>query len=376
LAALLSGLGPWARADRLPRGVRREQWVIRRGRACGHRAHLAGVPLDRSASSVLDAYVYHPPGRVLACFLIAPGLHFLGPDDVRLDRFCRVLARAGFRVIAPFLPAFVDLLVQPSAADDLELTARATLERFGGPLTLFSISFGSWPAFETAARLGGEIDGLITFGGYAEFDAAARFCTDGIMRTPEGEQQLTRDPLNSPALFLNMLPHIDAGADTTALEAAWREMTYRTWGKLELKRPGRLEPFARELAPSVPASQRELFLIGCGVAPGAAELVESSLARAGHAFSFASPAPALARIECPVVLCHGKDDDVIPWGEALKLERALAPRVPTELLLTGLYGHTGAERLTPGLLAREAKSMLAIARALANAGQLRSTRAR
>jgi pimeloyl-ACP methyl ester carboxylesterase len=371
-AALLLGLGPWAAADRVPRGVRREHWVIRRGPARGHRAHVAGLLPDRTQAGLLDAYVYHPPARPIASYLIAPGLHFLGPDDPRLDRFCRVLGRAGFRVVAPFLPAFVDLLVEPSAADDLELCARASLRRFSADrITLFSISFGSWPALETAARLGNDVDAVITFGGYARFESAVRFCIDGVMRSPDGNQQLARDPLNSPALFLNMLPYLEPGPETRALEAAWRQMTYRTWGKMELKQPGRLEPFARELCPSVPPAQRELFLIGCGVVPGAGPLVESALERAGDAFAFASPAPALARIECPVVICHGKDDDVIPWGEALELGRALERRVPTELLLTGLYGHTGAGRPSLRLLAREARTMSAIARALSRAGQLR-----
>ena len=36
--------------------------------------------------------------------LIAPGLHYAGADDPRLDRFCRILAAAGHRVIAPFIP--------------------------------------------------------------------------------------------------------------------------------------------------------------------------------------------------------------------------------------------------------------------------------
>jgi hypothetical protein len=54
-----------------------------------------------------------------------------------------------------------------------------------------------------------------------------------------------------------------------------------------------------------------------------------------------------------------------PWGEALKLERALVGRVPTRLLLTGLFSHTGAERTSPRLLARGDDS--AIARALASA---------
>jgi pimeloyl-ACP methyl ester carboxylesterase len=350
LAVLLRWLGPWTSSARVPEGIERERWSLR---------------------DDLSTYLYRPRGPAVGTYLIAPGLHFLGPDDPRLDRFCRVLARAGFRVVAPFLPSFIDLVVRPSAPDDFEIVARASVERFGAPVAVFSISFGSWPALEVAARLGRDVDGVITFGGYAELEAAIRFAVDGVMRTPGGDVTLARDPLNSPALFLNVLPHLEAGGDTTELEAAWREMVRTTWGKMELKAPGKLDPFAHALAPRVPAHQRELFLIGCGVVPGAPALIEASLARAGDALAFASPAAALARLKCPVVVCHGRDDDVIPWGEAEKLYAALAPRVPARLLLTGLYGHTGAERPSPRVLAREATTLIALARALAAGGTLR-----
>lgn len=373
LGSLLRWLGPWTPEGDAPRHVRRESWIIRDGQLHGFRAHRAGMPPRPGQTSRLEAYVYHPQRTPVGTYLIAPGLHFLGPDDPRLDRFCRVLAAAGFRVVAPFLPAYVDLRVAPDAPDDLELVARVLVARLprGQRPALFSISFGSWPAFEVAARLGDAVDGVITFGGYAEFDAAVRFCVDGVMRSADGDIQLARDPLNAPALFLNLLPYLDAPGDTTALAFAWRELVYRTWGKMELKAPGRLEPYWRELEPSVPAPHRQLFLVGSGAEPGAAELVTAALARAQEPLAFASPARALERLTCPVVICHGRDDDVIPWGEARKLAQVLEPRVPTRLHLTGLYGHTGAGRPGPRDALGEAATLYAIARAMAHGGALR-----
>jgi pimeloyl-ACP methyl ester carboxylesterase len=285
-----------------------------------------------------------------------------------------MLAAAGFLVVAPFLPAYVDLEVRSDAPDDLELWARALSDRVprGQRPALFSISFGSWPAFEVASRLGDAVDGVITFGGYADFAAAVRFCVDGVMRTPAGDVTLARDPLNSPALFLNLIPYLDAPGDTHELASAWRELAYRTWGKMELKAPGRLDPFIRELEPRVPAPQRHLFLVGCGAEPGAAELVAAALERAREPLAFADPGPALARLACPVVVCHGRDDDVIPWNEAEKLARALEPRVPTRLYLTGLYAHTGASRPGARDAAKEALTLLGIARAIAHGGALRT----
>ena len=79
-ARLARWLGPWADPTRAP-FVRTEQATVEH----------------------LTVRVYHPRGRTpRATYLIAPGLHYAGPDDPRMDRFCRILAAAGQLVIAPF----------------------------------------------------------------------------------------------------------------------------------------------------------------------------------------------------------------------------------------------------------------------------------
>lgn len=374
LSALLQWLGPWAPTRAMPRRVVRTTWIVRRGDVPGRRGRKTGARRAPGPRTRLEVHEFRAAGPSLGTFLVTPGLHFDGPDDPRFERFCRVLAHAGFRVVVPMLPTYAELVVHPSVVDELELVARELARRMapGERFTLFSISFGSWPALEVAARLPDHVDAVVTFGGYTDFDAAIRFCVDGVMRRPDGHVKLARDPLNQPALFLNVLPWLDVAEDARlALAEAWREMTYRTWGRMELKAPGRLSPFADEIAPSVPSEQRELFLIGCGVRDGGADLVERALARAGDAVRFASPRPALDRIACPVVVCHGRDDDVIPWGEAEKLYDAASRRVPSRLLLTGLYGHTGAGSPSPRGLVREAWTLLELARVLASGGRVR-----
>jgi len=328
----------------------------------------------RPETARLEAHVFTSDGPHLGTYLIAPGLHFDGPEDPRLERFCRILAHAGFRVVAPVLPAYAELSVHPSAADDLERVARELGRRLpvGERFTVFSISFGSLPALEVAARLRERVDAVVTFGGYADFESAVRFCVDGVMRRPEGDVQLVRDPLNQPALFLNMLPWLKVpGDEPTALAEAWREMAHRTWGRMELKAPGKLGPFADALLERVPVSQRDLFLVGCGVRRGGALLVTEALERASGALGFASPLPAIERLRCPVVVCHGRDDDVIPWNEAEKLYAALRERVPARLLLTGLYGHTGTSLPSPAAALREGSTLLEMARVLSRGGDVR-----
>jgi pimeloyl-ACP methyl ester carboxylesterase len=370
LLRLLDWLGPQRDASAMPRGIAASRFVVRAGSPSGRHARRAGAPPSGRPFEVA-ARTFEPRGPRLGSYLVVPGLHFDGPDDPRLERFCRILAHAGFRVIAPFLPAHSELLVDEGAADDLEAVLLAAAEREPGErFTLFSISFGSTPALEVAARRPDLVDAVITFGGYADFEAAVRFAVDGRMRLPDGDVQMARDPLNQPALFLNVLPWLDVAGDTRELGEAWRQMVYRTWGRMELKEPGRLEPFAEELEPRVPAPQRELFLVGCGVRPGGAELVDGALARAAHRVRALGPARALGAIARPVVVCHGRDDDVIPWNEAEKLYAALSQSVPARLYITGLYGHTGATLPSPAALARELGTLLSVARALSMGGRV------
>lgn len=368
---LVQWLSPWTPARALPRGVHARRWVLRDGDVPGRRGRRVQGPPRALSLSRLEALVLEPEGDAIGTYLVAPGLHFDGPLDPRFERFCRILAHAGFRVVAPILPAYAELLVHPSAATDFELVARSMVSELGvSRFTVFSISFGSWPALHAAARVPDSVDAVITFGGYAEFDAAVRFAVDGVMRRPEGNSVLARDPLNQPALFLNMLPYLGVPAEhALGLAEAWREMTYQTWGRMELKQPGRLVPFAEALAARVPRELEELFLKGTGIVPGGAELVARALERAGAAFAFASPLASLRDIACPMVICHGRDDDVIPWNEAEKLHAAARGHVPARLLLTGLYGHTGAARPALGELVAEGETLVAIAHALASGGR-------
>ncbi len=274
------------------------------------------------------------------------------------------------------MPSYLELLVTPEAPDDLEVCALATARTLLAPgerLTLFSISFGSWPALEVAARQPELVDAVITFGGYADFHATVRFCADGVVHLPAGgREQRPFDPLNPPALFVNLLPWLDVPAEAhEVLAEAWRELTYRTWGRMELKAPGRLAPIVETVAARVPEAQRELFRVGCGVRPGTAALVGEALTRAGDAFDFASPRDALRRLSCPVVVCHGRDDDVIPWTEAEALHAALAGR-PSRLFVTGLYDHTGSALPSPRAVVSEVATLVGLARVLAAGGHVRA----
>ena len=288
-------------------------------------------------------------GRGGKTFLIAPGLHYAGPDDPRLDRFCRILAAAGHRVVAPFIADY--LALEPGAGAIAEFVALA--DAFDDPPVVFSISFGSLLAFALAAERPQAVDRLVVFGGYADFRDTMRFCLTGEHR----------DPLNQPVVLMNLLDHVaHDDRHRGALVAAWRRYVEATWGRPEMKARDRYVAVAEGIAPSVPEPVRELFLVGVGVRPGAWEIAEPALARFDA--RALDPSRYLPRVRGRVDLVHGADDDVIPFAQSHALAAGLVA-ADVRVHITGMYGHTGATGARLAAIPRELSTMLRVLRVLA-----------
>lgn len=325
-------LGPWADSTKSPR-----------------------VAITDGALGGIHTRLYGTPGK--RTFLIAPGLHYAGPDDPRMDRFCRILAAAGHHVVAPFIPDYLALTPNRRAIADFARVFDA-LDRSHKP-TVFSISFGSLLAFALAAERGDEIAKLVIFGGYADFHATMRFCLTGAVASG---RQATRDPLNQPVVLLNLLDLLEhEHAERDGLIAGWRRYVESTWGRPEMKARERFVAVAEQLAPEVPAAVRELFLIGIGAQPGAWDIAEPALARFDA--SALDPSPYLPRITNRVELVHGMDDDVIPFEQSHALAAQLT-QADVRVHITGLYGHTGSQRPPLSALGKELITMIRVLRVL------------
>lgn len=323
-ATLARWLGPWASEAVAPTGVERQVVAI---------------------DGEVEVWEYRPRrGRVRGAMLVAPGLHYAGPADPRMDRFCRIMAASGLLVAAPFIRDYTALRVVPRALDDLarafdHVRALPELPRGCRPI-IFSISFGSLLALRLAsARVrADQVGGLLIFGGYADWAETIRFSLTGEI---DGMVHAAHDPLNQPVVFINLLDTMDGVPDDrTPLIAAWTKYVRATWGRAEYKRGTRHHAVARSLAHEVPEGMRSLFLKGCGAEPGGFELCMDALSRATDASAFLDPRPHLDGLRCPVHIVHGVDDDVIPFIQLDRLARALPSHVECKTYLTGMYGHT------------------------------------
>src|SRR5690349_3020560 len=208
LASLLYWLGPWTPQDRVPERVIVEEIVV---------------------DGRFPAKLFRPRGRATGAFAIAPGVHFDGPDDHRMNRFCRVLAASGLVTLAPYLPDFVDLRVAPAAIDDFAHAFEALRAHPACPVArpgIFSVSFGSLLALRLAAARPDAMSGVVVFGGYADWDATIRFAVSGEL---DGRRWAARDMRNLPVVFMNFLDDLDERpADPAPVVAAWRRYVEAT----------------------------------------------------------------------------------------------------------------------------------------------------
>ena len=339
IATLARWLGPWADSTKAPAVETRDDVVD------GIRVKL-----------------YQPRRPPDRAFLIAPGLHYAGADDPRLDRFCRILAAAGHLVIAPFIPDYLALIPTGRAIADFGRIADALPRWTDRKPVIFSISFGSLLAFALAAERPGVAERLVIFGGYADFRDTLRFCITG--EVAGSERTATRDPMNQPVVLMNLLDQIDHDPSLrAALEAGWRTYVERVWGRPQMKLEGRYLAVGEELAPAIPEPVRELYRIGIGIVPGAWPLVDDALGRATVRTGPLDPTPYLARVRGRVDLVHGTDDDVIPFEHAHQLAAALV-NADVGVHITGLYNHTGAAMSRLTALPRELATMIRVLRVL------------
>lgn len=339
-------LGPWTPAERAPQDVVRTERTV-----------PGAEPGDRP----LRLVEMRPRTRpVTGTLIVAPGLHFLGPDDPRMDRFLRVLAHAGLLVCAPALPDYLAQILAPATVGDIKRAFDA-FDTEGRRPGIFSISFGSWPALRLAASEGyaDRIGGVLCFGGFCRWRETMEFCL-GLSHADDPNRP--RDPLNRPVVFMNLIDSMsDPPGDQAAVVAAWRRYMASTWGRPEMKEGGRHVAVAEEIASLLDGAERTLFLQGCGVAPGGAERCLEALERSG-ARPWLDLAPHLVGIRAPVVLVHGIDDDVIPYEEMEALAQAMPETAQVTTHLTGLFGHTdragvGSYATAVPRLAREARTL-------------------
>lgn len=298
-----SGPGPSALKDTTPRPQRR--------------AHA--VP-----GTAADLYI--PGENPRARMVLVPGLSEDGRRDPRLVPFAESLARTGFLVLVPDLPAARALRADAADAEAIA-AAVAAIPEGPGPLGVAAISYAAGPAFlaaldpATATR----IDFVITLGAYHDTEALATFLATGAHRGP-GETAWREGRPDAEALWLFLLANAASLPDPDDAEALRAVAVARLRGAPDPD-PARLGEDTRALLALADETDPDAM-------PARIADLPAPLRRSLAALSLADT--GLDQFKPCAILIHGRNDPVVPWTESVHLARALPSGRSRLHLIAGL----------------------------------------
>ncbi len=281
------------------------------------RPFAPGVTRTEAALDGVTGYRF-APARPAPPVLLLPGAALLGKDDPRAIRLATSLARAGRLVFVPDL----ELSQRRFVEEDLDRIVRAALALEADPgargrVAVLGISYGGSFALVAAAdpRLRGRLEQVAVFGAYFDLIGVIQAVTTGISLVEGRSYPWRAAPVADEILERNAVELAGEGS-AEALQAVLKgdappsDLDRHTRALYELLRnrdPARVVGLAEQLAPEA----------------------RSLLARF-------SPSSVAEAIDTPIVAMHSTEDPAVPYGEAVRLTRALPD---TRLVTVGGFRH-------------------------------------
>jgi fermentation-respiration switch protein FrsA (DUF1100 family) len=257
------------------------------------------------------------PGLVLV-----HGLTPQGKDDPRLVWTAALLARAGYAVAVPELPALRAQRLRPDDA----WVVRDTLEGLRAhphvrpqPAAVIAVSVGLGPVALALADpvVAARVRLLLTLGGYAESRELIRYFTTGAYAYGETAGQTPIDSGLAWAFLARNLDLVSDARDRAAVMAAVEGRAGDAEGG----------PAARAVLALLRNHEPERVDALLGALPPETRALLDAL----------SPARHLSGLRTRLLLVHGRDDPAVPFTESLRL--AAAAPGHSRLVLVGLVGH-------------------------------------
>jgi len=294
-------------------------------------------PLGAGVSDRAPPDLWHPGGRLHGPW---PGLvlvHGLTPDgkhDLRLRATAALLARAGFAVAVPELPALKAQRLRPDDAavirDTIDrLAASPSVHR--GPVTMLAVSVGLGPAALALGEppLAARVGLVVALGGYADARELVRYFTTGAYAFNGTSGRRAVDPALAGSFLARNLDLLPDARDRATVEDALR---------------------GHPVASDAGSDARAVLALLQNRDPARVDaLLDALPARTRELLETLSPARNLGRPGARLLLVHGRQDPAVPFTESLRLAAAVPDR--SRVVIVDLVGHVEGQAPTRHQLA-------------------------
>ncbi|MCH2465063.1 MAG: alpha/beta hydrolase [Gemmatimonadetes bacterium] len=307
----------------------------------------------RIPATVLRPAVVDSP---LPGWVVLHGITRTGRAHPQLVRFTRTVAATGMVVILPEVPEWRELSLEPQLALPTVQCSITALKDDPGvqdrPYGLMGFSFSAPHALAVAAaeEVRADIAGVVGFGGYYDLERTIAFMLTGRHEYAGKAYQLIPDPYGRWIVAANYLNNIPGHEEAIDVTQGLRRLAALAG---DIGRPAQ-DPYydaakAEERAKIDPDRQFlfDFFAPLSGLQPSLAHAEEF-----GHKLAKAAirvepkiqPFKALEEIQCPVHVLHGRNDNLIPFTEGLRMKDALPAQSHSYATITRLFGHSTQNR--------------------------------
>jgi pimeloyl-ACP methyl ester carboxylesterase len=269
----------------------------------------ARTPISLSAGGHADLWRTAAGGPHRGLVLVH-GMTPTGKDDSRLAAAAGLLARSGFAVIVPDLPALRAQRLEPKDGVVVAAALRRLLAEPGvatGGVVVIAVSVGVGPAAVALAdpTLAGSVQLVASLGGYADARELVRYFTTGTYRFGTTSGHVEHDPaLAREFVALNL----DLVRDATDREAVRAALT------------------GGQLAPAAGPEARAVLAVLMNRDPARVDALLGALPAETQALlDTLSPVRVVRRWPGRLLAVHGRGDPAVPFTESLRLAAAAAP---------------------------------------------------
>lgn len=326
--------------------------------------------IDRSEARVPATLVVPRRSRhPLPAWIALGGISCMGRYHPQLVRFARALASTGAAVLIPEIPEWRRLELAPSAVAP---TIRGSIDHLrshpdvgSGPFGLIGFSFGAPQVAIAASRddLGGDIGGIVLFGGYCSLERTMTCQLTGEHEWEGRDYHLSPDPFGGWVVASNHLTRVPGLEGAGDVAAALNRLAHAASGQRISAWDPRHDALIRQLRERLAPRHQRLFNL---FAQPSTEALPEPEERRRIAISLAEtcrsveprldPATDLARVNLPTRLIHGRGDRLIPFTEGLRLQDRLRGDVRRGLTVTAMFHHS-ADSAPVGMAARARESV-------------------
>ena len=314
--------------------------------------------LDRNGIRI-PATIVKPAGMnsPLPGWVILHGITRTGRAHPQLVRFTRTVAATGMVVIIPEVPEWRELNLKPQLAlPTVQCSIKALQENpmvQNRPYGLIGFSFSAPHALALAAadEVRADIAGAVGFGGYCDLERTITFMFTGRHKYQGKSYKLMPDPYGPWIVAANYLTDVPGYEEASDIADGLRRLAALSGESpgVDARDPCYDAAKAKEREKINPDRQSlfDFFAPLSGVQPDLAyaEDLGHKLAKAAiSAEPKIQPFKALGEISCPLHVLHGRNDNLIPFTEGLRIKDTLPTQSHSYITITRLFGHSTQDR--------------------------------